>query len=140
MQTKLIAQLAACALLTGGVLGLAITAKASEAQKTMPSEAAKVEPGSEMKPSPDFQRMGREFQMLSSDMQSLIRKLAGDPASRQRLEEAASSKNYRAGEKVLRKLVPERYEVHVLGGEGARKIKITVCIIWNPEVNVTISW
>lgn len=120
--------------------GLGVAQQETNQAQQKPGAAPRVGQGPEMKPAPDFRRIGREFQTLSTDVQALIGKLASDPASRKRLEAAASARDYRAGEEVLRTLVPARYEVHVLGGEAAGRIRIRICFKWNPEVNVSIEW
>jgi hypothetical protein len=118
---------------------LTVTATESEAQEPRPGAAVARPPA--MQPSPDFERIGREFQMLAWDVQNLVGRLTWDPELRRRLETTLRSKDYRAVEELLRAAgVPERNEVHVEDGEVAGRIKIKICIIWNPEVNVVISW
>jgi hypothetical protein len=104
--------------------------------------AAKPEAAAGMTPAPDYQRMNRELQMLSSEVRGVMRKLERDPALRQKLEASAKSGDFRAGEAELRKLVPERYEVHVMRPDNsAARVKIRICIKFEPpEVNISIQW
>ncbi|MGQ0742297.1 MAG: hypothetical protein ACT4OG_08405 [Alphaproteobacteria bacterium] len=103
---------------------------------------AMTEAAGQKSPAPDFQQMTRELQMLSSEVRGVMRKLERDPALREKIEAAAKSGDFRAGEAELRKLVGSQYEVHVMRPDSpAAKVKVTICI--NPkkkEINIVIEW
>lgn len=132
---RLLKQFAVCSVLIVSAFAFSPTLASEQPGAAKPEAAASII-------APDFQRMNRELQMLSSEVRGVMRKLERDPALRQKLEAAAKSGDFRTGEAELRKLVPSRYEVHVMRPDNsAARVKIRICIKFEPpEVNISIQW
>ena len=136
MRSSLIKQVAVCSVFIAGAFAFSPVNAGEQPAPAMMEAAA------QKSPAPDFGKMTRELQMLSSEVRGVMRKLERDPALRQKLEASAKSGDFRAGEAELRKLVPERYEVHVMRPDNsAARVKIRICIKFEPpEVNISIQW
>lgn len=149
MQTKLITPFVAYSFLVGSIFVSSALAHESGMQASASKEAGETQSApSDSKSmertiagSPEFPRMSRELQTLSKDVGTLLTKFQRDKGFLEKFEALAKAGNFREAEAMISASVPERYEVHVLEGDtGVGRIKIRICIIFNPEINISVEW